>query len=136
MYVCAPNARALLHLRQLTLFGMITRLCGDRFNSHAIHVLKTAKYSCKSWFWQIRDICLLYGLPHPLLLLDNPPTKHTFKQLIKSKVIDHWEIKLRDEAGTLKSLSNFLFVSSLRSVTFVCTKYFFFQIPTYQMFIS
>ena len=99
--------RALLHLRQLALFGMITRLGGDRLNSHAIHVLKTAKYSYKSWFWQIRDICLLYGLPHPLLLLDNPPTKHTFKQLIKSKVIDHWEIKLRDEAGTLKSLSNF-----------------------------
>ena len=50
---------------------------------------------------------LKYHLPHPLLLLDSPPTKETFKALVKSKVVDYWEQKLRSEAAFLPSLIYF-----------------------------
>ena len=76
---------AILHLRQLSLFSMISRLPSDPLNSHAQHVLLTA----------IRHLFLQYGLPHPLDILSNPPSKEAFKKLVKSKIIDFWERKLR-----------------------------------------
>ena len=45
-----------------------------------------------------------YQLPHPLVLLDHPPTKESYKNLVKAKVIDYWENKLRSEASILPSL--------------------------------
>ena len=102
-------AEALLHLRQFSLFSMICRL-HDGVNvlaNHARHMLATARPSAKSWFSQIQDLCLQYSLPHPISYLDNPPTKQTFKNAIKSKVIDFWEQKLRGEAAILPSLQYF-----------------------------
>ena len=90
---------AILHLKQLTLFGMISPL-----NIHAHHVLLTPTSSPQSWFLQIREILLQYQLPHPLVLLANPPTKESFKKLVKAKVTDYWESKLRSEASFLPSL--------------------------------
>ena len=74
---------------------------------HARNVLTTAKSSSKSWFRQIRDISLMYELPHPLVILQNPPNKETFKNLVKAKVVNYWEIKLRGEASLLSSLVYF-----------------------------
>ena len=86
---------ALLHLRQLSLFGMITRLPGDPLNLRAKHVLTMGTPSCKSWFLQIRELCLKYGLPHPLSLLANPPKKESYKKMSNALVMDYWENKLR-----------------------------------------
>ena len=83
---------------------MITRLPNDPLNQRARQVLTSFSPASKSWFVQIRDICLLYGMPHPLTLLDNPLTKDNFKKQAKSLVIDHWEKKLRKEATLLPSL--------------------------------
>ena len=47
---------------------------------------------------------LQYNLPHPLYLLDHPPTKETYKRLVKAKVTDYWELKLRAESSLLPSL--------------------------------
>ena len=44
---------------------------------------------------------------HPLHLLQNPPTKDSFKKLVKSRVLDYWEKKLRTEAFFLPSLRYF-----------------------------
>ena len=49
----------------------------------------------------------MYGLPHPLLLLENPLNKTAFKKIIKSKVHDYWENSLRESASTLSSLTYF-----------------------------
>ena len=103
---CLP-ARAVIHFKQLTLFGMISRLPNDPLNIHARNILITAKPSSKSWFCQIRDICLTYQLPHPLQILSNPPTKEHFRKTIKSKIVDHWETKLRKKASSLSSLKYF-----------------------------
>ena len=77
---------AQLHIRQLGLFSMICRLPADPLNSHARNVLTTSKRSSKSWFWQIRDLCLQYSLPHPLNFLESPSNKEHFRKLkIKDK---------------------------------------------------
>ena len=97
-------AKAFLHLRQLGLFCMICHLHDDPLNRRARQVLTRFKPSSKSWFIQLRDLCLAYDLPHPLLLLSNPPSKKSFMKLAKSKVISYWELKLRQEASFLTSL--------------------------------
>ena len=100
-------AAAILHLRQLCLFGMVTRLPKDPLFSHAHHALITAKQNSSSWFANIRNLCLQYSLPHPLALLDSPLSKGKYKSLIKSKVTDYWEQRLRSEAAPMDSLLYF-----------------------------
>ena len=98
---------ALLHLRHLSLFGMISRLHNDPLHKRAVYALTSAPPSWRSWFSNIRDICLLYRLPHPITLLRNPLTKNQFKKLCKSHVIDYWEGVLRHEVVQLSSLTYF-----------------------------
>ena len=104
---CTLPAVAAIHQRMLSQFGMVARLHSDPLNIHARNILTTARSSSKSWFLQIRDICLMYQLPHPLRILDNPPSKGSFKKLVKTKIINYWEIKLRGEAILLTSLLHF-----------------------------
>ena len=101
-----PGA-AFLHLRQLSIFGMITRLPANILHSHAKNIFSCVTSSQKSWFHQIRDLCLQYDLPHPGQLLSSPPTKEVFKNSVKKHVIDYWEQKLRHEAAPLTSLEFF-----------------------------
>ena len=99
---------ALVHLRQLSLFGMICRLTEDPLNQHGQQVyLNTSKYQ-HSWFIQIRGLLEKYKLPHPLYFFGTTLTKEAYKKLIKSKVVDYWEDKLRSEASFLPSLRLFL----------------------------
>ena len=50
---------------------------------------------------------MLYGLPHPLDILQSPPNKYSFKTYVKKRVIDYWESVLRAEATLMPSLSFF-----------------------------
>ena len=103
---CLPGT-AVLHLKQLSIFGMVTRSFDDPLNSRARKILIEAKKGAKSWFLQLRDICLQYNLPHPLTYLENPLSKDDFKKITKAHVINYWETKLRGEASMLTSLLNF-----------------------------
>ena len=98
---------AVFHTKQLSLFSMISRLPQNPLHSHARYVLSSALPSARSWFQQIRDLCLQYNLPHPLQLLDCPLTKDGFKKLVKLKVLDYWQDLLRAEAASLPSLHYF-----------------------------
>ena len=100
-------ATAILHLRQISLFSMICHLSENPLYEHAQNVLHTSSLSKHSWFLQISDILLMYQLPHPLVLLANPPRKEAFKKLVKAKVIDYWEQLLKAEASYLPSLIYF-----------------------------
>ena len=82
---------ALLHMKQLSLFGMVSRLPDNNLHLHAKHILTSARPSASSWFQQIRDLCLLYKLEHPLSTLQNPAKKAAFNRLVKSSIIDHWK---------------------------------------------
>ena len=100
--------KAQLHLKQLSLFSIITRLPGDPLFSRAKYVPTAARIPhSRSWFSGIRDICQLYSLPHPLELLTDPLPKGKLKKLTKAKVTDYWETKLRKEAAILPSLNYF-----------------------------
>jgi hypothetical protein len=98
---------ALLHQKQLSLFMMVCHLPGNPVNVHARNILLTAPKSAKSWFQQVRLLCLKYGLDHPLHLLDHPPPKADFKALVKKRVTEYWEAILREEAANLPSLQYF-----------------------------
>ena len=103
---CLP-ATAILHIRQLSLFSMLSRLPGDPIHLHAENILITRKQNNPSWLSRIRALCLQYCLPHPLSILEAPPTKLRWKNLVLSKVLDFWETKLRAEAAPLSSLAHF-----------------------------
>ena len=53
------------------------------------------------------DKRLVYQLPHPLSLLQEPFSSPRYKKLVQSRVIDHWEVILRAEAAEFKSLEYF-----------------------------
>ena len=76
---------AILHLRQVSIFGMISRL-----KDNILNVFNYVTSSKKSWFYQIRELCLLYNLPHPIKLLAEPMSKYSFKSLVKKHGIDYW----------------------------------------------
>ena len=96
---------ALLHLKQLTLFGMICHLPGNILHNIAVQLLTTASQKSQNWFSGIRSHCFTYNLPHPLILLKSPPTKEKFKSLIKANITDFWQAKLRAHSATLEEKS-------------------------------
>ena len=98
---------ALLHLKQLTLFDMICRLPGNILHDIAVQLLTTAKQSNRNWFANIRSLCHTYNLPHPLLLLNQPPNRNALKKRIKANITDYWQEKLRAHCVNLKSLKYF-----------------------------
>ena len=69
--------------------------------------LTTSKDTYKSWFNQIKSICCLYNLPHPLALMDCPLSKFASKRLFRSHVTNYWETKLRTDTSPLPSLKYF-----------------------------
>ena len=89
---------ALLHIRQLTLFGMLSKLPDNILNKVGFNLLQSPTLSTKSWFQQIRSLCAQYLLPDPLCLLDDPLPKAVFKLLVKKQVLNYWEETLRSEA--------------------------------------
>ena len=98
---------ALLHLRRLSIFGMVCRLHDNILHTHALNYFSSATLSNRSWFHQIRELCLQYLLPHPLELLRSNYSKESLKRLVKKKVINYWEQLLRSEAVGLDSLHLF-----------------------------
>ena len=73
-------ASAVLHLRQLSLLGMIARLgpnsilhCHSRnMLAEALpHITSQTNLSSQSWFVQVRSLTERYGLPDPLYILAN-----------------------------------------------------------------
>ena len=109
--------KALLHLRILSLFGMICRLPGSIVNKMATYQLTSAKPSSGSWFFQVRELCLQYSIPSPLTLLEYPLTKTRYRSLVKSKVVDFWETNLREEAVKMKENSLKYFCAEFMSLS-------------------
>ena len=98
---------ALLHLRQLSLFTMICHLPEDPLHSHARFALTVLGASANSWFGQIKKLCMQYELPHPMVLLEDPPSKPVLKKRIKLKVLEYWHKLLAEECTSLDSLLYF-----------------------------
>ena len=97
---------ALLHLRQLSLLGMLARL-GESSPLQVVGRQVLLSNKGKSWFLEVRSISQQYGLPDPLLILQSPPSKDSWKRQCKAKVNSWLEIRLRGEAALLPSISYF-----------------------------
>ena len=105
-------ASAVLHLRQLSLLGMISRLGPDStLHRHGQQMLATPPASLlpsrQSWFLQLRTLCQQYKLPDPLYTLANPPGKKEWKKETKLQVVKFWTDQLRSHSASLPSLSLF-----------------------------
>ena len=103
---CLPG-EAVLHKKQLCLFMLVCHLPQDPLHAHAKNVLLYHKRKSNSWFQNIRSLCLLYKLDHPLKLLNSPPSKSAFKIQVKENITAYWENKFREEASKLSSLKYF-----------------------------
>ena len=82
---CLP-AEAMIHNKQLSLFMMMRN---DPLNHHARYVYNSVKCPSKSWFSQILSLCTMYGLEHPLELLESPPKKKSLKEAVNTKVLHY-----------------------------------------------
>ena len=101
-------ASALLHLRQFSLLGMISRLGPTHIiHRHAVQVLANPAAFRNSWFLRLKELCHQYSLPEPQSFLSHPPSAISFKHIAKQKVVDFWNSKLRAEASRLDSLNFF-----------------------------
>ena len=113
-------AEAELHMKQLTLFGAICRLPENILNTLAKDSLTSSTDSDNSWFAQIRALCHKYALPHPLKLLELPPSKENFKSILKLNITNYWQLtlslKVRNGDEEMSSLKYFhpQFMSLLR----------------------
>ena len=96
-------ARALLHQHQLVLFGMVSRMPGSVLHRYATHILTSARPGAASWFQLIRDLCVMYNLPHPLSILAQPTSKAVYNRKVQSKITDYWESELRANVLNLTS---------------------------------
>ena len=75
---------AIVHLRQLSLIGMIARLGKNSILREIGANILLSDDKRKSWFLQVRDLTLKYSLPDPLQILGSPPTKITWKKNVQS----------------------------------------------------
>ena len=94
--------RNLLKVHPGTPQSFVLFMCGSLPGSALLHLRQFSLFSMTA-----REICLQYRLPHPLTFLEKPISKEAFKKLVKSKVIDYWEIRLRQEVVFLPSLLYF-----------------------------
>ena len=97
---------ALLHLRQFSLFNMICHLPDNPLHILARRILVECKPTSCSWFHSVRNLCIQYNLPHPLILLQSPVPKSKFKIMCNQNVHDYWRRKLSSQCD-LPSLKYF-----------------------------
>ena len=95
-----------LHQRMFSLFGQLCRLRdGDNIlAAHARNILASSSLSSRSWFWKLRQLCLQYGVPHPLTWLDSRPSKLQVKAMVRPAVLQYWRARLQSKADSLRSL--------------------------------
>ena len=78
-------------------------ICIEGGESGNLFTLMTCKPSNKSWFCMLKEICLQYGLLHPLHLLTTPPAPNAFKSLCKSKIQEYWRRELASKISAYSS---------------------------------
>ena len=96
---------AVVHKRALTLFGSICRLGDDSMEKQlARRQLSFKSFSSHSWYIAIRKLLIMYDLPHPWDLLDDPPTKTRWKATVNKCVSEYWCSTIRENAALCPSL--------------------------------
>ncbi|CAC5405005.1 unnamed protein product [Mytilus coruscus] len=101
------SIEAEIHLKALTLFGNITRANKTSVECRlAERQLQLKSHSSKSWFIEIKKICLKYNLPDCQKFLINPLGKFQWKNLITRKIYTYWSEKINDKSEGYSSLQH------------------------------
>ena len=99
----ALPASARLDINQLNLFRM-TIAKESIEQKLAERQLAVKSDTSKSWFVAVNKLLCKYSLPSAYDLLDDPPSKHQWKDMVHSAVSSFWNTKLQAEAEQKTSL--------------------------------
>jgi hypothetical protein len=101
-----------IHKRILKLFGSIIRNEHSVERKLALRQLAMQNHQSGSWFVKVVELAELYGLPSAYDLLDTPPGKYQWKQLVNKAVYSYHSNILKEEAQTKSSLKYIYFNNS------------------------
>ena len=73
------------------------------------HPPPQVRTAAKIWFLQVRSLCCQYGLPDPLLILQSPPSRQSWKKAVKQRIHLFWRTKLTLAANALPSIAHLRF---------------------------
>ena len=99
-----PQAEAIIDMKIFSLLSMFSRL-GQNNYLYNICLYLLHIQSSSSWVMYTRTLAVKYSLPDPLLILTNPPEKHSYKKLVRSKILHFWHSKLLNEMEAKSSLT-------------------------------
>jgi hypothetical protein len=102
-----------VHRRVLRLFRDIAARPATREYNVALRQLAQKDTTSGSWFIFVQTILTKYNLRSAHEILANPPSKLSWKRLVKMSITLHWETKLREEALAYRSLG-YLSLTSMR----------------------
>ena len=102
-----------IHKRIFGTFGNIIRSYGSVEYELAWRQLSLKSDKSHSWFIMVKTLLELYELPSVYDLLQSPPGKYSWKNLVKNTVNRYWNLKLQDDARQKSSLK-FLDIDSLK----------------------
>ena len=90
---------AKLHYDLLNLFHNVWSNPQTKVFSIVAYILKMSNLNSTTWSVHVRLVCLQYGLPDPLVLLQQVPmTKCAWKTLVRTKITAYHENELRRNA--------------------------------------
>ena len=99
---------AKLHYDLLILFHNVWSNPQTKIFSIVSYILKMSDNKSTTWSVHVRLVCLLYGLPDPLVLLQQVPmTKSAWQTLVKTKLTAYHEHELRSRAQANHKLEYF-----------------------------
>ena len=102
-----------LHIDLLSLFFNIWSNSQTKIHEISQYIMKMSGEKSTTWSLHLRLICKKYGLPDPLLLLQQPAwPKEDWKTLVTTRVTVHHEVELRERAAC-NSKSGYLNVDIL-----------------------
>lgn len=98
---------AMIHLKCLTLFGNITRSSRNSIEWRlAERQLLGKSTDSKSWFIEIKKICLKYDIHDCYKYLTLPLEKAKWKLMINRKIHEYWVSRINEESKLFSTLCN------------------------------
>ena len=103
---------AILHMRTLNLLQKIGQDETSLLYQVAVRQLAVKTAKSHSWFIYTTRLCDQYGLPHPFDIITQYKEKCEWKTVLKDKVHEYWEKKLKDLASS-KSTLRYINISAM-----------------------
>ena len=85
-----------LHCRTLGLLHNVASNPNTTVYAMIKYILMMCEEKSTTWSNHVTELCMRYDLPPPLALLESPPSKESWKELVKTKVTIWHERNLRD----------------------------------------